>query len=114
MLTTRRMFFGGILGGAAATGVTVDASRSPEAMRPGDVLVLEHPGHLSVQGRRNVEESVRAIVPAGIQVVVLEEGMRARLLRPEPGCAVPLVDGRQLAREVVQHLPSEFLRMGLR
>jgi hypothetical protein len=83
MSVSRRMFFGGILGGVAATGITVDKERQPETMQPGDVLVIEHPGHLSELGLRNISESAKQVVPEGVKVVVLEEGMRAKLLRPQ-------------------------------
>src|SRR5687768_2411496 len=83
MSVSRRMFFGGILGGAAATGITVDTQRQPETIQSGDVLVLEHPGHVSPQGLANIEHSVKQVVPEGVKVIVLEEGMRASLLRPQ-------------------------------
>jgi hypothetical protein len=98
-MLTRRMFFGGILGGAAATGVTVDTQRQPEVMQSGDVLVLEHPGHLSEVGLRNISESAKAILPEGVKVLVLEEGMRASLLRPQ---AIDLsVDGQAIVSRAV-------------
>jgi hypothetical protein len=103
-MLTRRMFFGGILGGAAATGVTIDTERQPETMQAGDVLVLKHPGYLSEVALRNLSESAKQVVPEGVKVIVLEEGMRASLLRPQ---AINLsVDGRVIAKALVDGLPA--------
>jgi hypothetical protein len=99
MTLSRRMFFGGVLGGAAATGITVDAERQPETMRPGDVLVIEHPGHLSETALDNIAVSAKQVVPEGVKVIVLEEGMRASLLRPQ---AIDLsLDGQAIGKAMV-------------
>jgi hypothetical protein len=96
---TRRMFFGGILGGAAATGIQVDTTRQPETMQPGDLFVIEHPGHLSPRALENIQLSAKQVVPEGVKVIVLEEGMRASLLKPQ---SIDLsVDGHALAKAVV-------------
>lgn len=62
--------------------MTVDAERQPEPIREGDVLVLEHPGHVSYDGIINIREGVADVLP-GVKVLILEEGMKAKLLRPE-------------------------------
>jgi hypothetical protein len=78
----RRLFFGSLLGVGAATTVQVNAERPSEPIHDGDVLVLEHPGCVSQEGIRNIYESAKWAIP-GVKVLVLEEGMKARLLRPE-------------------------------
>jgi hypothetical protein len=76
----RRMFFGSM---AAATGaVSVKPDVAPEPIRQGDVLVIEHPGILSQAEIENVLLTAERCLP-GVRVLVLEEGMKACLLRPE-------------------------------
>jgi hypothetical protein len=91
---SRRLFFGSILGVGAATSLKVDAERQPEAIQTGDVLVLEHPRQLSEEGIRNIQIAASAALP-GVKVLVLEEGMKARLLRPEAAEALSAVLQRQ-------------------
>jgi hypothetical protein len=84
---SRRLFFGSVLGVGTATSLKVDAERQPEAIQSGDVLVLEHPGSLGEDAYRNIAFSAQQALP-GIKVLVLEEGMKARLLRPEAAKAL--------------------------
>jgi hypothetical protein len=90
----RRLFFGSILGAGAATALKVDAERQPEAIRDGDVLVLEHPGSLGEDAYHNIAISAQRALP-GIKVLVLEDGMKARLLRPEVAEALSVVLQRE-------------------
>jgi hypothetical protein len=94
MSLSRRLFFGSVLGVGAATSLKVDVERQPEAIQTGDVLVLEHPGELSQDGIRNIWTAASNALP-GIKVLVLEEGMKARLLRPEAAEALSAVLQRQ-------------------
>jgi hypothetical protein len=112
MSLSRRLFFGSVLGVGAATSLKVDAERQPEPIQTGDVLVLEHPGELGEDAYRNIQIAASNAIP-GVKVLVLEEGMKARLLRPEAGELVASVDGRALAEEVVRHLPVVLQRQGL-
>jgi hypothetical protein len=79
----RRLFFGSLVGLGAATSVQVDTERQPEPIREGDVLVLEHPGSIGEEGYRNIAMSAHHAIPEGVKVLILEEGMKAKLLRPE-------------------------------
>jgi hypothetical protein len=108
----RRLFFGSILGVGAATSLKVDAERQPEAIQSGDVLVLEHPDELSEEGIYNLQTAISHQLP-GVKVLVLEGGMKARLLRREAGESVVTLDGRALAEEVSRHLPAVLQRQGL-
>lgn len=42
--------------------------------RPGDVVVLEHPGRLSVKHAENIRKCWEESLP-GVRLIVLEEGM---------------------------------------
>jgi hypothetical protein len=112
MSLSRRLFFGSVLGVGAATAVKVDAERQPEAIQPGDVLVLEHPDELSEDEIHNLHTSLSRQLP-GVKVLVLDGGMKARLLRPEVGELVVALDGRKLAEVVVPHIPAVLQRQGL-
>lgn len=79
----RRLFFGSLVGLGAATSVKVDAERQPEPLREGDVLVLEHPREIGPDAYRNIAMSAAHALPKGVRVLILEEGMKAKLLRPE-------------------------------
>lgn len=84
-MISRRLFLGSVLGVGAAATVKVDAERQPEPIRDGDVLVIEHPGQLSDQGLENLRLAIQSHFtgPERIKVVILEDGAKARLLRPE-------------------------------
>jgi hypothetical protein len=103
MSISRRLFFGSVLGVGAASTVSVDAERQPEPIRDGDVLVIEHPGQLSEEGIRNLQLAIEHHFtgPQRINVVILEDGAKAKLLRPELARFEPVIQstthGPQLA-----------------
>jgi hypothetical protein len=104
-MVSRRLFFGSLLGGTAVTGVTVDASRQPETIQAGDLFVIEHPGHLNEVELRNIEESAKRMLPEGVRRIVLEEGMHARLLRPQGDDPISVrVDGRRVGESLLRQL----------
>jgi hypothetical protein len=68
-------------------------------MQPGDLFVIEHPGHLSRRALENIQLSAKQVLPEGVKVIVLEEGMRASLLRPQ---AIDLtLDGQAIGKAMV-------------
>lgn len=75
----RRLFFGSM----ATVGAVLTLKPEVEPFREGDVLVIESEDYLSQQGVANMTSAIKAIVPEGMKVMVLDRGLKARLLRPE-------------------------------
>ena len=51
-------------------------------MKPGDVLVLEIPGSMNDAMAQSISDHMTPLLPPGLKVMVLADGMRCRVLRP--------------------------------
>ena len=50
-------------------------------LRPGDLIVLKHPGKLTQNAMHNIKKSVNSILPDGCNVIVLPDGMEIDIMR---------------------------------
>lgn len=62
-----------------------DAIKSVDLLhaQPGDVLVLLYSGHLHAQEAERITGTLKNLVPESVEVLILENGMGIKLLRPE-------------------------------
>jgi hypothetical protein len=75
----RRMFFGSMPTLAGALTLKPEV----EPFREGDVLVIECDDYLAQPAIANLTAHVKDLLPPGVKVLVLDCGLKVKLLRPE-------------------------------
>lgn len=51
--------------------------------QPGDIVIVRHPGRISSEAVRHISKALLGVLPPGCRIVILEDGMDIKLLRPE-------------------------------
>lgn len=75
-------------------------------IRPGDILILFHPGRLSQESVDRIKSRVETLVGPGIESMILSEGMTATVLRPEEPEILPTRKIDLITGEALPDLPA--------